>query len=127
MKYMKRTVYDLVPNKTRGALDSLRKYMESPERSYGEFLIGNSDEIRKILKSPEFIDELKAYLARIKVNKDKGLDITIKQGDIYEFMRASFTKLDDRAKRTCFLEPVSKGRRVYTGQTEQPGPNPGFY
>lgn len=119
-------VNKLVSNNSRGVLNSLVDYMDSPEISFSEFLIGESRQIKEILKSPDFERELQGYLKRIQVNEKKGLDVRIHPQDIFEFMRSSFVELDSR-RYDGFLPPRDIGRRVYTGQTEQPGSNPGFY
>ncbi len=118
-------VYQLVSDEGKKYLEALRGYMESPAESFSEFLEGNPEQIRGILASDEFVDELRSYIGRIQNNERQGLEVTIHPKDIYEFMRFSFTRLDDRKVDDCsgLLPPPHRGRRVYTGQTEQPGSN----
>ena len=120
-------LYEAVNDNAKRVLNELKKYMQYPEISIEEFLTtGDIQENRKVLGSQELADELEFYLERIKANKEKGLSVEICQGDIREFLRFSFNSLDSRLDER-YLPAPSRGRRVYTGQTEQPGPNPGFY
>lgn len=121
-------IYELISDEAKQILEVLRDYMKSPDRSLSEFLeIWDPKQIKRILKSSEFFQELKAYLDRIQINKKKGENVTINPGDIKEFMRYAFSELDCRLHVSSFLPSPSRGRRVYTGQTEQPGPNPGYH
>ena len=107
------------------AFKKLEQYSRRPEELLGEFIV-----LERRLETLEahnlprrLKDAMESYAERLKVNRDRGLSAQINPGDLKISFTFEFSELDTSPSPSG---PDNVGRRVYTGQTEFPGSNPGY-
>jgi hypothetical protein len=128
----KKNIYGVVGKDVQESLRQLEAFMENPSETISAFTnlryyATSEEELYRILKGEEFAEEINEYVERLKINKEKGLDVSVEFLDIVKFMKYAFRELDSKVDPNSIRYPGQCGRRVYTGQSEQPGPNPGYY
>ena len=70
-------------------------------------------------------EALRGYAERLKANQERGLPVTIKQGDLSCAFRFEFSELDDAVDEVVAGRIRNFGKKTYTGQTDL-GVKPGY-
>jgi hypothetical protein len=103
------------------SLDNIKKFADGDTSSWGKIV---AEAIRNGGAKYVF-SELRKYEERIFANSNKGVDVRVGFEDLADVLDVERGYALTRNVETPKFK--FEGRRVYTGQTEQPGPNPGYY
>ncbi len=102
------------------------RYMENPDDSFQELVSStgykkglNQKWFEHLVRENNVPQYLRDYKARIEANFARGIDVRIEQNDIREVLLYEIPKL--QCHRAQYV--AGRGRRVFTGQTEQAGSN----
>ena len=117
-------IYGRRANEMLETLSYLEKYMTDSAFSYNELVVKTSPPLRKTLDQTRFeklvgchnvAQILRKNAERINNNVGRGIHMNIKPGDISVLLEIEIPEIAPRGKDK--REVVSKGGRVYTGQS----------